>query len=237
VKRIILIGLMFTLIVYCFADDFDLDNIPKTHYGIWIPKEFDDSFKKDCNYISALKINKSIGAHDILIVTDKRIQSNLGFHDGYAIKKSEFSTFKLEMNKKIPKLFDGKYNEYILISNSVENYTNVFINYLSSQIDKTIKNYTTEKAIYVKDYKVYIRSRIPEYGPYILIPDLYFLYRYDIDCTKYNFLMYDEEKENYYGVIFDKNTIEVDVFILKIELTGKAIYDISVESVRAFSMK
>ena len=48
-KRIILIGLMFTLIVYCFADDFDLDNIPKTHYGIWIPKEFDDSFKKDCN--------------------------------------------------------------------------------------------------------------------------------------------------------------------------------------------
>ena len=104
------------------------------------------------NYISALKINKSIGAHDILIVTDKRIQSNLGFHDGYAIKKSEFSTFKLEMNKKIPKLFDGKYNEYILISNSVENYTNVFINYLSSQIDKTIKNYTTEKAIYVKDH-------------------------------------------------------------------------------------
>jgi hypothetical protein len=236
-KRNILIALMFALFVNCFADEFELDNIPKTHYGIWIPKEFDNLFKKDCNYISALKNNKSIKAHDILIVTDKKIQSDSGFHDGYAIEKSEFNMFKLEMNKKVPKLFDGNNNEYILINNTVENYTNVFENYLISQIDKKLKTYNPEKAIYVKNNKLYIQSRIPEYGPYILIPDLYFLYRFGIDSTKYNFLMYDENKDNYYGVILDKNSIEVDVFIEKIELVGKATSDMSVESVRAFSMK
>lgn len=60
---------------------------------------------------------------------------------------------------------------------------------------------------------------------------------FDLNRTAVNFLMYDEERENYYGVFLDINSIEVDEFIQKIELTGKAINDISVESVRAFSMK
>src|SRR5574344_3042385 len=129
-KRNIFMAFMLVLAFTCFADEYDLGNIPETHYGRWIPREFDNTFKKDCNYIKALQNNSTIKAHDILIISKNHIQSDKGFHDGYAIPKSEFKDFILKMNGNIPELTDGNKNEYVLISKSTDDYREIFVNYL-----------------------------------------------------------------------------------------------------------
>jgi len=58
------------------------------------------------------------------------------------------------------------------------------------------------------------------------------------DITKdYNFLMIDCNSRSYYGVHFDKDKIEVDEFIEKIQLQGNAQKDSTYEAVQVFLME
>lgn len=235
-KRNFFMAFMLVLAFTCFADEYDLGNIPETHYGIWIPREFDNTFKKDCNYIKALHNNSTIKAHDILIISKNHIQSDKGFHDGYAIPKSEFKDFILKMNGNIPELTDGNKNEYVLISKSTDDYREIFVNYLTAEIGKRLKKYNPEKAMYVKENNFYIQSQYSEYGPYGLIPDLFVMSINGI-ANDYDFIMADAT--TYYGVHLEKNKIEIDEFIEKIKLRGNTIIgdNNSFEVVRVFSME
>ncbi len=236
-KRIVLLVTILSVFAYCFADEYELKNIPKTHYGIWIPKEFDNIITENGNYILAQKSNREKKAHDILVVTTNRIQSDLGFHDGYAIQQNDFDKFVLTTKDQTPIMFDGNKNEYVLISTAIDDYKTVFINYMISKIEEEIGKSSHGKAIYVKNNMFYIRSRVPEYGPFRLLPDMFFLNRNGIDGSKYFFLIYDDKKDLVFGVSLNNNSVEIDVFIEKWVLSGNVVKEKKVEIVRAFSLQ
>jgi hypothetical protein len=236
-KRSVLLVAILSVFAYCFADEYELKNIPKTHYGIWIPKEFDNIITENGNYILAQKSNREKKAHDILVVTTNRIQSDLGFHDGYAIQQNDFNKFVLTIKNQTPIMFDVNKNEYVLVSTAIDDYKTVFINYMISKIEKILSRYSKEKAIYVKNNMIYIRSRGPEYGPFRLLPDMFFLNMNGIDGSKYYFLIYDDKKDIVYGVSLNSNSVEIDAFIEKRVLIGNEVKEKNVEIVRAFSLQ
>lgn len=236
-KMMVILLVMF-LSINCISNEneYYIDNIPSTHFGIWIPKIFDDDFKTTFTYSNSNSLKRTKKAHDILIVDSNRISSDLGFNDGYAITKTEYQQFKLENKKGNITLFDQNGNEYLRIGKG-NNYSEVFSNYIMAIINKKVASISSKIALIFSENVIYIASQVPELGPYELVLNMTFMYRNDIQPNDYNIILYNRKQNIFYGMKINTDSVSIDQFIERTSLLGNVIQSSEVEKVTVFIMK
>lgn len=108
--------------------------IPKKFYGTYLPEKYIDALKKHKIHIKALSENDN-SYYDIICITkydgEDAIFSNIGFHDQFAIDKSEFRHNWKNKDSKI--ITDKKKNKYIKISNGTD-YDEKISKFISKEI-------------------------------------------------------------------------------------------------------
>jgi len=101
-----------------FSDEYVLQNIPIEFTGTYIPVQYDNILKSTRNHFQAMLSNKR-HYHDILLLDNDQCRSNAGFHDGYAIQKSEFKDFSFVSNSNGKFIIDNNGNSYRRISETI----------------------------------------------------------------------------------------------------------------------
>ncbi|OJF75645.1 MAG: hypothetical protein BKP49_11075 [Treponema sp. CETP13] len=118
-KRCVVIFFFF-LSSFAFSDDFKLTNVPDEFIGTYVPVQYDNVLKSSRSHYEAMLSNRK-QYHDILLLNKDICYSNVGFHDGYAIKKEEFEDYRFVTNTKGLFIIDNNGNSYRKISNSIGN--------------------------------------------------------------------------------------------------------------------
>jgi hypothetical protein len=132
--------------VYGQADDpFHIDGIDEKYYGVYLPVEYLDSLNETKNHFLSLMLNSSQKYHDILIVGDRIIYSNLKYHDSYAIKANEALSYKFITGNGNTCIIDNNNYKYRRISIFYDAAYDVLGNYIAKIIFNDLnKNETIE---------------------------------------------------------------------------------------------
>jgi hypothetical protein len=76
------------------SKDFYIDAIGDDFIGVYLPIEYIVILEENKNHSLAIHHNDDNLYHDVLIVSENNIRSNLKWHDGYAIKSNEGNLYK-----------------------------------------------------------------------------------------------------------------------------------------------
>ena len=79
---------MLIIASYAGANEFELENVDPDFMGTYIQVGFDEVLKKTMSFDKAYYSN--VGNYPILMLHENICYSNSGFHDGFAVKSSDF---------------------------------------------------------------------------------------------------------------------------------------------------
>lgn len=214
--------LLISVTVNAQGDDYQLGSISPSHWGIWVPRSFDRDFRETGIYSTSLAMNKQNGkAHDILIVEQGKIWSDSGFHDGYAIKKTEFSQFTLAGSETEPVLIDNRGNNYIFIgAGNRQNYTEVFSTYILSIVQEKLEKISKTIPMKISGSTVIFAPSSYNLGPNELLLDLFMFARTGFDAREYSIFLFNRESGNTYGLKLGDQSVVVDLFAMNISMEG-----------------
>jgi hypothetical protein len=100
------------------ADDFTIENVPVDFIGTYIPVQYDNMLHVSRSHYNAM-LSSQNQYHDILLLHENICYSNLNFHDGYAIRRTEFDQYTFVTNQSGRFLIDEKGNSYRKISDNI----------------------------------------------------------------------------------------------------------------------
>lgn len=114
----VLLFILGSLPLIAQDDEFKLANVPAEYCGTYVPVAFEQVLEETASFSKAMRHQKSkrYSYHDILILGQEMCYSDMGFHDGYAIKASEFADYRFVKNSAGCFIIDANGNSYHRIS-------------------------------------------------------------------------------------------------------------------------
>jgi hypothetical protein len=217
---------ILSLISFAHADDYTLPAISPDFHGTWIPETFVKKFQQTLNYIISYRYESNNGKpHDILMVEENAIWSDLRFHDGYAISTKEFASFILTKTASGPSIIDDNGNSYIRISEAIfPNSHTAFKTYLLHEIQKKINTPTKHPVILIDDNQLRFKTQVPARPPYeVLLDSLYSWW--GLGDSRYNIYLYNRNRGETLGLIIGDKSIEVWEIYEVVEMEENYIKD------------
>ena len=126
-KISLIIVLVFAVInVFANSNDYELTNVKEEYIGTYIPVDLELRLYQSKKFYESLRASRKYGAtqpHDVLYLQKSICYSDMGFHDGYAIKKEEFANYKFITGKSGVFCIDDNGYLYRKISDADHGYT------------------------------------------------------------------------------------------------------------------
>jgi hypothetical protein len=239
-KRLLTLILCVFPMLCCFSQtsEFLLSKVPYTHFGVWVPKTFDDALKTDFTYAKDLASREAGGPHTILIVEPKRAWSTVKFHDGYGIPAADFSKYALGMADGQPTLVDDRGNSYVYLGpGNMSNYTDIFSAYLLAELDRRAKLVSPSIALKALSGNLYFLTQEPRLGPFKPLLDPFYIERLKFDTSAYNLFIYSDATKAIYGLKINPDSVIVDELVESDSFTGNALTEQSLNVSRRFTLK
>jgi hypothetical protein len=113
------------------GDTYYIDSIDEQYLGVYLPTEYIRAIELTKNHSFSLNLNKENSYHDVLIVMEHIIYSDLRFCDQYAILSNEIKGYKFFVNSNFEILIQDTNGElYKKISGNTENYYGIISYYI-----------------------------------------------------------------------------------------------------------
>lgn len=144
IKKVIttLFLLFFFGNLFAVSDEFELNNVNDEYIGTYIPVDLELRLYQSKKFYESLYASRKYGSsqpHDVLYLQKNICYSDLGFHDGYAIKAGEFKNYKFITAKDTCFCIDDKGFLYRKISNAEYGYSD-YVEYVTKIILGNLKN-------------------------------------------------------------------------------------------------
>lgn len=123
-KKIIVAALLFARLLASLAadtDEFYLPDVEERYIGTYIPVDLENQLKKTRLFYEALYSAHRF-RHAVLYLGKNVCYSDMGFHDGYAIRADEFADFRFVTNSAGTFCIDNRGNSYRKISGWVSSF-------------------------------------------------------------------------------------------------------------------
>ena len=238
IRKLIALVLYLATIACTQADDYTLPLISIDFHGTWIPDSFVTKFHETLNYTISYRYESAENRpHDILIVEDRKIWSNLAFHDGYAISAREFAGFKLERTATGPSIIDDRGNSYVRISEAISANAPyiAFQTYLLQEIQEFLDQPTKHPVVLIEGNQLRFQTQVPAGPPYEVLLDTFGFE--DLDLGRYNILLYNRNCQETLGLVIRNNSIEVWVLFEILEMEEEVRMNTSYDSRLIYRLK
>lgn len=158
----IIILIFISKTVFAQSDEYKLTNINEEYIGTYIPVDLELRLYQSKKFYKSLYASRKYGKtkpHDVLYLQKNICYSDLGFHDGYAIKNKEFINYKFIADNDVIFCIDNNGYLYRKISNSEYGYED-YAEYVMKIILSNYQNFSEIKIngyflnINRKEYKI-----------------------------------------------------------------------------------
>lgn len=123
---------MLIIGTYASANEFELENVDSDFMGTYIQVGFDEILKKTISFEKAYYSN--LGEYPILMLHENICYSNKGFHDGFAVKSSDFKKWNFIKRGEERIIVDEFGVSHKRISKDWQNGYNILENYIINVI-------------------------------------------------------------------------------------------------------
>ena len=144
--------------VFAQSDEYKLTNINEEYIGTYIPVDLELRLYQSKKFYKSLYASRKYGKtkpHDVLYLQKNICYSDLGFHDGYAIKNKEFINYKFIADNDVIFCIDNNGYLYRKISNSEYGYED-YAEYVMKII---LSNYQNSSEIKINGYFLNINGK------------------------------------------------------------------------------
>ena len=154
----IIILIFISKTVFAQSDEYKLTNINEEYIGTYIPVDLELRLYQSKKFYKLLYASRKYGKtkpHDVLYLQKNICYSDLGFHDGYAIKNKEFINYKFIADNDVIFCIDNNGYLYRKISNSEYGYED-YAEYVMKII---LSNYQNSSEIKINGYFLNINRK------------------------------------------------------------------------------
>ena len=154
----IIILIFISKTVFAQSDEYKLTNINEEYIGTYIPVDLELRLYQAKKFYKSLYASRKYGKtkpHDVLYLQKNICYSDLGFHDGYAIKNKEFINYKFIADNDVIFCIDNNGYLYRKISNSEYGYED-YAEYVMKII---LSNYQNSSEIKINGYFLNINGK------------------------------------------------------------------------------
>lgn len=154
----IIILIFISKTVFAQSDEYKLTNINEEYIGTYIPVDLELRLYQSKKFYKSLYASRKYGKtkpHDVLYLQKNICYSDLGFHDGYAIKNKEFINYKFIADNDVIFCIDNNGYLYRKISNSEYGYED-YAEYVMKII---LSNYQNSSEIKINGYFLNINRK------------------------------------------------------------------------------
>lgn len=154
----IIILIFISKTVFAQNDEYKLTNINEEYIGTYIPVDLELRLYQSKMFYKSLYASRKYGKtqpHDVLYLQKNICYSDLGFHDGYAIKNKEFINYKFIADNDVIFCIDNNGYLYRKISNSEYGYED-YAEYVMKII---LSNYQNSSEIKINGYFLNINGK------------------------------------------------------------------------------
>ena len=154
----IIILIFISKTVFAQRDEYKLTNINEEYIGTYIPVDLELRLYQSKKFYKSLYASRKYGKtkpHDVLYLQKNICYSDLGFHDGYAIKNKEFINYKFIADNDVIFCIDNNGYLYRKISNSEYGYED-YAEYVMKII---LSNYQNSSEIKINGYFLNINGK------------------------------------------------------------------------------
>lgn len=154
----IIILIFISKTVFAQSDEYKLTNINEEYIGTYIPVDLELRLYQSRKFYKSLYASRKYGKtkpHDVLYLQKNICYSDLGFHDGYAIKNKEFINYKFIADNDVIFCIDNNGYLYRKISNSEYGYED-YAEYVMKII---LSNYQNSSEIKINGYFLNINGK------------------------------------------------------------------------------
>ena len=154
----IIILIFISKTVFAQSDEYKLTNINEEYIGTYIPVDLELRLYQSKKFYKSLYASRKYGKtkpHDVLYLQKNICYSDLGFHDGYAIKNKEFINYKFIADNDVIFCIDNNGYLYRKISNSEYGYED-YAEYVMKII---LSNYQNSSEIKINGYFLNINGK------------------------------------------------------------------------------
>ena len=154
----IIILIFISKTVFAQSDEYKLTNINEKYIGTYIPVDLELRLYQSKKFYKSLYASRKYGKtkpHDVLYLQKNICYSDLGFHDGYAIKNKEFINYKFIADNDVIFCIDNNGYLYRKISNSEYGYED-YAEYVMKII---LSNYQNSSEIKINGYFLNINGK------------------------------------------------------------------------------
>ena len=154
----IIILIFISKTIFAQSDEYKLTNINEEYIGTYIPVDLELRLYQSKKFYKSLYASRKYGKtkpHDVLYLQKNICYSDLGFHDGYAIKNKEFINYKFIADNDVIFCIDNNGYLYRKISNSEYGYED-YAEYVMKII---LSNYQNSSEIKINGYFLNINGK------------------------------------------------------------------------------
>lgn len=154
----IIILIFISKTVFAQSDEYKLTNINEEYIGTYIPVDLELRLYQSKKFYKSLYASRKYGKtkpHDVLYLQKNICYSDLGFHDGYAIRNKEFINYKFIADNDVIFCIDNNGYLYRKISNSEYGYED-YAEYVMKII---LSNYQNSSEIKINGYFLNINGK------------------------------------------------------------------------------
>lgn len=154
----IIILIFISKTVFAQSDEYKLTNINEEYIGTYIPVDLELRLYQSKMFYKSLYASRKYGKtqpHDVLYLQKNICYSDLGFHDGYAIKNKEFINYKFIADNDVIFCIDNNGYLYRKISNAEYGYED-YAEYVMKII---LSNYRNSSEIKINGYFLNINGK------------------------------------------------------------------------------
>lgn len=159
-KKISLIIVLVFAVTNVFANsnEYELTDVKEEYIGTYIPVDLELRLYQSKKFYESLRAARKYGAtkpHDVLYLQKNICYSDVGFHDGYAIKNEEFASYKFITGKGGVFCIDDNGYLYRKISDADYGYTE-YVEYVMKII---LSNCSKSSEIKIEGQSIYIDNK------------------------------------------------------------------------------
>ena len=154
----IIILIFISKTVFAQSDEYKLTNINEEYLGTYIPVDLELRLYQSKKFYKSLYASRKYGKtkpHDVLYLQKNICYSDLGFHDGYAIKNKEFINYKFIADNDVIFCIDN--NGYLYRKISISEYG--YEDYAEYVMKIILSNYQNSSEIKINGYFLNINGK------------------------------------------------------------------------------
>ena len=144
--------------VFANSNEYELTDVKEEYIGTYIPVDLELRLYQSKKFYESLRAARKYGApqpHDVLYLQKNICYSDVGFHDGYAIKNEEFASYKFITGKGGIFCIDDNGYLYRKISDADYGYTE-YVEYVMKII---LSNCSKSSEIKIEGQSIYIDNK------------------------------------------------------------------------------